>query len=113
MKTCKSSVVYKKVISSCYNVSAASFSRSRQMVIEEELSYQELLLQQGRPAIYQPLVDYHFLEWLSGDNTATIEKTTANMIAMYKKFHSEAVGTDEGNLPPDEGTQTYGWIVED
>jgi len=76
-------------------------------VLEEELSHQELLSTDGRPQIYHDLVDRKFLEWLSNEETPTIEKTRANMTEVYRKLHCEVLRSDEADALNDRGIRRH------
>jgi len=76
-------------------------------MMEEEQTYGELFTPEGRPNVYHDLVDHNFLEWLSNDDTAIIEKTTANMIEMYRQLHCQAFGENEEYVLTDEGLRKH------
>ena len=98
VRTCKTYAVFKKVLARCYKVTASTFCKYRKMAIEEEMSYQEMFSPEGRPLMYHPLIDEKFMEWLTNDNTATIEKNLSNTVDMYRKLYCQAYGSEEESL---------------
>ena len=103
VKTCKTFVDYQKALSPWYTVSASSFSRYRQMVIEEESSLEDLFSPEGRPLIYTSYVDKKFMEWLSSDDTVTVDKIYPIMIDKFKVLYGETYGAEERDQLSDTG----------
>ena len=108
--TCKSYVVFKKTIQTRYNIAGPTFTKYQQKVRQLEnpsLSFGTLLSLEGRPAVYDARVDSIFLGWLSDDDTATIDKTLAGMVTVYREIHCDVNGIEEGENLSDEGIRRH------
>lgn len=101
--------MYPQTVKAFYPVSGPSFSRMKARIEEEneDFSFGSLLSLEGRPFVYQPVVDHRFLLWMADPDTATIEKTVPNMVGVYIDIHSVYFGDEAGELLNEEGVRRH------